>query len=96
MASTESPFVEDADIEQNLQEQSRRGQSPSPLARIPAEPLQSDLEFDEAAPLLSSSNDRDGTSGQQDDGTGEWFGYAEFEGLPWWKRPSVRTLPPTL
>jgi hypothetical protein len=40
----------------------------------------------EEAPLLG--NGRDSSEGSDGEDV-EWFGTAELQGLPWWKRPSV-------
>ncbi|CAI6337349.1 unnamed protein product [Periconia digitata] len=97
MASTDAPFVEDAEIEQQLEELSHRKKPTSSLARIPAAPIQSDSEGDEESPLLRRrrGHERGGNGQEQDEEESEeWFGYAEFQGLPWWKRPSIYWLIP--
>ncbi|PVI06374.1 tetracycline-efflux transporter-like protein [Periconia macrospinosa] len=97
MVSAESPFAEDAEIEQHLREYTHHNQSSPPLAVIPAAPIQSDVEVDESAPLLRVSTNPDSETGVEEENTEEWFGYAELKGLPWWKRPSIFwLLPPFL
>lgn len=45
---------------------------------------------DEGAPLLGNGNGNDsGISGSDETGSIEWEGLADFDGLPWWRRPSV-------
>jgi hypothetical protein len=48
----------------------------------------------EESPLLSngSENGRNSApSGNEGESDAEWHGAKDFEGLPWWRRPSVRT-----
>jgi hypothetical protein len=44
---------------------------------------------DEATPLLG---DRQGNDNDNSRRGSEWEGHADFEGLTWWHKPSVRTL----
>jgi hypothetical protein len=48
---------------------------------------------DEASPLLGQSG---GSSGDGTNGPAvpEWEGKADYDGLPWWQRPSVRSAYP--
>ncbi|KAF1962020.1 tetracycline-efflux transporter-like protein [Byssothecium circinans] len=106
--SIESPFAEDVDIEQELRERTRQNGSSSAPNRTSTTRNKSgvresiDAEVDETAPLLDNTTRSDDEEGSTDNGTGdseqeEWFGYAEFRGLPWWKRPSIFwLLPPFL
>ncbi|KAF2634457.1 tetracycline-efflux transporter-like protein [Massarina eburnea CBS 473.64] len=105
-ASTESPFVEAAEIEQALGQRVHQCESPpaprGPLATRSKSGVQEtvELDVDETAPLLHrrshSHNDHNANIGGESDEQ-EWFGYAEFESLPWWKRPSIYwLLPPFL
>lgn len=51
----------------------------------------------EATPLLfprdgpGSESSRNGGDDYRGTGQNEWQGLADFDGLPWWKRPSVRS-----
>lgn len=53
-----------------------------------------DHSVDEQAPLLldhpGKSSDATSDNGDEDDAP-EWSGARDFEGMPWWKRPSVKT-----
>lgn len=44
----------------------------------------------EATALLDGEQLRDEASPLRTD---SWVGFEDFEGLPWWKRPSVRHIP---
>lgn len=88
-ATTDSPFVEDVDIEREL-EARLRGLSQSHKSGATSPGPDSD---NEDAPLLRASGDDDYGSAHGDDHNNnseeEWAGDADFRGLPWWKRPSV-------
>lgn len=51
-------------------------------------PPPADRDAEETTALLQPRDDETGSSGGGDDLT--WDGYKDFEGLPWWRRPSVR------
>jgi len=86
-SSTDAAFVEEIDVEQELR--MRANQTPKPNKSGANSPTQDS--DDEDAPLLSSSRhdygsvDDDWDNNRED----EWAGNADFQGLPWWKRPSV-------
>lgn len=52
---------------------------------------------DEETPLISSNRENEGAE-ESEHGAGEtreppkWDGERDFEGRPWWNRPSVRTI----
>ena len=82
-SNTDAAFVEDTDIEQQLRARAHGSKPPkTPGATSPG--LDSD---DEDAPLLGASP---AASGHE-----QWAGDADFRGLPWWKRPSVRPCSPS-
>lgn len=59
------------------------------------ETLESGVDIlDESSPLLTAATTKGlnmGSDEQWEHGKEpEWPGQADFEGLPWWKRPSVR------
>lgn len=90
-ATTDSAFVEDVDIEREL-EARVRGSSQSHKSGATSPGPNSD---NEDAPLLRASGDDDYGSAHGDernDSEEEWDGDADFRGLPWWKRPSVGAL----
>ncbi|KAF5848466.1 hypothetical protein GGP41_005825 [Bipolaris sorokiniana] len=97
-ATTDSAFVEDVDIEREL-EARVRGSSQSHKSGATSPGPNSD---NEDAPLLRASGDDDYGSAHGDernDSEEEWDGDADFRGLPWWKRPSAQIywlLPPFL
>lgn len=92
--SNDAAFAQDVDIEQEIRERQRNGRNGSTarLQRVAPTPV----EADEEAPLLSdagsSYSGRDSADGRGKNSEQEWFGYAELRGLPWWKKPSVRTI----
>ncbi|RCI09724.1 hypothetical protein L249_4118 [Ophiocordyceps polyrhachis-furcata BCC 54312] len=47
--------------------------------------------FDEAEPVIGATDTTRllGTTVAPDDDTGRWTGFDDFEGLPWWRKPSV-------
>ena len=92
-STTDAAFVEDIEVEQefrarvrNLKKANKSGaRSPGP---------DSD---NEDAPLLGYSRHNNGganSDGIDNEGEEEWAGDADFRGLPWWKRPSVRVTSP--
>ena len=92
--TTDAAFVEDIDVDQEIRSRSFGSKNTNPLympnksgATSPG--LDSD---NENAPLLRvSDNDYGSANGDGDNnGVEGWDGDADFRGLPWWKRPSVR------
>ena len=102
MTSTniDGAFVDEVDIDQGVLQHtyilSPRA-SNEPRAASPEV-----VRDNENAPLLSRTSDDYGSangdgSGDSDrngHGANVWYGMAEFQRLPWWKRPSVRAQTP--
>jgi hypothetical protein len=89
--TTDSAFVDDVDVEREI----RVRASTRPYKSGATSPGPDN--DNEDAPLLHASRDDYGSShGDDDDDENntnreqEWAGDADFRGLPWWKRPSVR------
>jgi hypothetical protein len=89
--SNDAVIAQDAGIEHERRERQRNGFNGARLKSVSPTP-----EMDEEAPLLSdagsSYNGRDSADGRGHHNEPEWFGHAELRGLPWWKKPSVRTV----
>ena len=49
----------------------------------------SDTEFNEASSLLGADTRSDYDEASRAPRKGSWNGFEDFEGLPWWKMPSV-------
>lgn len=82
-SNTDAAFVEDTEIEQQL----RVRANGSETLKTPGATLPGPDSDDEDAPLLGASL---GANGHE-----QWAGDADFRGLPWWKRPSVRPWSPS-
>jgi hypothetical protein len=96
--TTDAAFVEDNDVDREIRARSFGSKNTNPLympnksgATSPG--LDSDRED---APLLSPSRQDYGSANSDGNTTGGqgWDGDADFRGLPWWKRPSVRAYGP--
>jgi hypothetical protein len=103
-SNSDAAFVADADVDQALR--SRQSQSKAPVfrprqsntnnnkkkSRVRSPGGESDSDHEDA-PLLSPTEQDYGSAHGSSDGNSselEWAGEADFAGLPWWKRPSVR------
>ncbi|KAJ5056739.1 hypothetical protein J3E72DRAFT_221417 [Bipolaris maydis] len=94
-ATTDSAFVEDVDVEREL-EARVKGSSQSHKPGVTSPGPDTD---NEDAPLLRTSADDYGSAhgDEHNDSEEQWAGHADFRGLPWWKRPSIYwLLPPFL
>lgn len=91
-SSTDAAFVEDVDMDRELRARAG-GSSKSHKSGATSPGPDSD---NEDAPLLNITRDGYGSSGGDSDDNEEeqWNGDADFRGLPWWKRPSVRASRP--
>jgi hypothetical protein len=90
---TDRLFVADADIDNELRGRTQIGRSGSRKRLNKSGQSSPALDsMHESAPLLSDE-ERSRPSTRGSDGSGDnvqWFGLADLEGLPWWKKPSVR------
>jgi hypothetical protein len=91
-SNVDAAFVEDIDVDQDLRARNQPSQS---QPKAPVFMPMSDNERDEAedAPLLSPTAQDYGSAsggGSRRSSELEWAGEADFKGLPWWNRPSVR------
>ena len=88
-------FVADSDIDQALRSQNHgRAGRPQSRSRKSGNDATSPELVNEETPLLGgghTSDSRESTDTSNSERP-PWFGSAEFEGLAWWERPSVRTL----
>ncbi|KAH8704677.1 major facilitator superfamily domain-containing protein [Phaeosphaeriaceae sp. PMI808] len=105
-SNADAAFIEDIDIDQDLRLSNTISKSrsnvpifiPPQLSKSGASSPVMDSD-DEDAPLLSpSAQDYGSGDGDSISSSGlQWQGEAEFEGLPWWNRPSIYwLLPPFL
>jgi len=85
-------FEADAYVDQGR----RRGPKSKTLAEDMVTAAQGGLDIparryshDENTPLLGAAGGS-GASGNDNGADSEWDGYADFEGLPWYRTPSVR------
>ncbi|KAH7110577.1 tetracycline-efflux transporter-like protein [Dendryphion nanum] len=98
--TSEGAFVADSDMDQAVLSRdngsSSRGQHLVKKSGDSSPALES---VNEDSPLLgdnTTNSRRESTDSDGPDGP-EWFGIAEFKGLPWWKKPSIYwLLPPFL
>ncbi|KAF2107220.1 tetracycline-efflux transporter-like protein [Lophiotrema nucula] len=100
MENNAAVFEAEAEIDQRQQELRTRGKSKSrSLHEFPKTGQSAVVDIDESAPLLSDNESDRGRSRHSHEGAEPpvWFGSAELQGLPWWKRPSIYwLLPPFL
>lgn len=59
--------------------------------RVGRDPEDPEADMSESTTLLGSGADNDSNTGDAAGAArkGSWSGSEDFEGLPWWKRPSV-------
>ncbi|KAL8763453.1 MAG: hypothetical protein Q9184_000761 [Pyrenodesmia sp. 2 TL-2023] len=104
MASTTTDEAFDVDAEAEVRANARRHlrSRQSPHESHDKKPVRGtvDQSVDEQAPLLldhsGKSSDAISDNGDEDDAP-EWSGARDFEGMPWWRRPSIFwLLPPFL
>jgi hypothetical protein len=83
-SNVDGPFVEDVDVDQELRARDRALHSQSNN--------DSDDESEDAPLLSPTAQDYGSASGPGSAGSSElqWPGEADFKGLTWWNRPSVR------
>jgi MFS family permease len=103
--NADAAYVEDIDVDLALRSRNNASRSKAvvPVYRPDqsnnaraSSPVESD---NEDAPLLSptAQDYGSGNNGNRRDSEHEWDGQADFEGLPWWKKPSIFwLLPPFL
>jgi len=93
MATSDATFATDAELDEQVRSRSSAASS-RPRNGKPGRLGQSTPVIDvdgERAPLLGAAGGLGGSAGSEAEGdSSEWFGTADFRGLPWWKRPSVR------
>jgi hypothetical protein len=85
-SNVDGPFVEDVDVDQELRARNKALQS---------QPNNDSDDDSEDAPLLSPTAHDYGSASSPGSGSNselEWPGEADFKGLTWWNRPSVRPL----
>lgn len=83
------------DAPNTRQDGTERGENAALLASGGVDPTLASESADEETPLLSREGDVSPRSSETaiDDGpenASEWPGQADFDHLPWWKRPAVR------
>jgi hypothetical protein len=105
-SNSDAAFVADADVDQALRSRQSQSKAPvfrprqsnnnnnnKKKSRVRSPGGESDSDHEDA-PLLSPTEQDYGSAHGSNDGNSselEWAGEADFAGLPWWKRPSVRT-----
>lgn len=101
MMETDGIIEADADIEQVVRQRLERGRQPGrhqgENASLAAGGISTHSHWDEDTPLLKDGNTNTQTSStlEDDEATAViWAGNAEFDDLPWYKRPSVSTALP--
>lgn len=99
-SNTDAAYVEDVDVDQALRARNNTSKShrapvfrPDQANKSGASSQDMDIE-NEDAPLLSPTDQDYGSGNGRRDSENEyeyeWEGARDFEGLPWWKKPSVR------
>ncbi|KAF2191505.1 MFS general substrate transporter [Zopfia rhizophila CBS 207.26] len=100
MNSNDAVFAAESEADQELRSRNRSGPSKARIypdrSKKSGDSSPEPFVDTEEAPLLSDGGSRRG-SVESDTDSPEWFGTAELQGLPWWKRPSIFwLLPPFL
>jgi len=100
-SNADAAYVEDLDVDQALRSRNHAAGSQPKAPVYRPEPSNKSgatspaVERDEEdAPLLSPTTQDygSGNNGERRDSEPKWDGQADFEGLPWWKKPSVCAL----
>lgn len=91
-STTDAAFVEDIEVEQEFRARVRNLKKANKSGATSPGP---DSDNEDAPLLASSRHNNGGANGHGNDNEEEeWAGDADFRGLPWWKRPSVRATSP--
>lgn len=96
-SNADADYVEELDIDQELRARNQRSKSQTKAPIFSPQSADTEAPDDErdneGVPLLSPSAQDYGSSNGRRDSEMEWPGEADFAGLPWWNRPSVRPTP---
>lgn len=91
MESNEGAIDADANIDAQARAKARRRNAhlPNPVQHAPLQTTPLLQDPDEQSPLLSDALAPPYTEDDDEQGVPKWPGLKDFEGLPWYKQPSV-------